>query len=108
MKTPKLRNRPALCRILIEARARAGLSQRQLAKHLGRAHSYVSKIEAGDRRVEVAQFMALARALGQDPKALLAQVQDRQREEAPAKSADEEREKGDADEDDPDGSYRAA
>lgn len=87
MKTLKNGQRSALCRILVEARTRAGLSQRQLARQLGRAHSYVAKIEAGDRRVEVAEFMTLARALGEDPKALLALVQDRQQQESLAATA---------------------
>lgn len=75
MKTSRNGERPVLCRVLVEARAKAGLSQRQLARRLGRAHSYVAKIEGGERRLEVAEFLQLASALGLDPKTLIAQLQ---------------------------------
>lgn len=71
------RQRPPICKILVEARAAAGLSQRQVAKRVGRAHSYIAKIEAGDRRLEVAEFIELARALQVDPKLLLARLEAR-------------------------------
>lgn len=67
--------RSPLCRVIVDARHRAGLSQRAVARQLGRAHSYVAKIEAGDRRLEVSEFMALAHVLGQDPKALVAEME---------------------------------
>jgi len=36
---------------LIEARKQAGLTQVDVAKRLGRAHSFISKCELGERRV---------------------------------------------------------
>lgn len=64
----------ALCKTLVESREKAGLTQRDLAERLGRPHSYVAKIEGGERRVDVIEFIALARALKLDPMKLLAKV----------------------------------
>jgi transcriptional regulator with XRE-family HTH domain len=60
--------------VLIDARLTANLTQRELAVRLGRAQSYVSRIENGPMSVERAQFAEIARALGQDPHTLFAKV----------------------------------
>ncbi|HRD44905.1 MAG TPA: helix-turn-helix transcriptional regulator [Caulobacter sp.] len=52
---------------LREARVAAGCSQRELARRLGKAHSHVSKIEAGARRIDTLEFILVAKALGIDP-----------------------------------------
>jgi transcriptional regulator with XRE-family HTH domain len=54
----------------------AGLTQRQLAAKLKRSNSFVWKIEAGERRIDVLEFVELARCLGVDPADLLRQVLD--------------------------------
>lgn len=64
---------------LAAARCRAGLSQRVLARHLGRAHSFIAKIESGERRVTVDEFCTIAQALAVDPRELLTQVLNTQR-----------------------------
>jgi transcriptional regulator with XRE-family HTH domain len=64
----------ALVAALIEARKDAGLTQVQLAEGLSKPQSYVSKIERGERRVEVVEFIALARALQVEPGELLSRV----------------------------------
>lgn len=49
---------------LRRARQEAGLTQVQVAEHLGRPQSYVSKCESGERRIDVielAEFAALYR-----------------------------------------------
>jgi transcriptional regulator with XRE-family HTH domain len=61
----------ALCELLIEARGRAGLTQQQLAKKLGKNQSFVAKYEGGERRVDVLEFLTIARAIGADPTRLL-------------------------------------
>ncbi|MGH8294241.1 MAG: helix-turn-helix domain-containing protein [Steroidobacteraceae bacterium] len=58
----------------VEARKAAGLTQRQLATRLKRSNSFVWKIEAGERRVEVLEFIEIARCLGQDPARMFARV----------------------------------
>jgi hypothetical protein len=39
-----------------------------------RPHSFVGRIEAGERRVDVIEFIEIARILGADPKRLLEQL----------------------------------
>ena len=46
---------------LEEARRHAGLTQVQVAKRLGRPHSYISKCELGERRVDVIELRQLAK-----------------------------------------------
>lgn len=51
---------------LLEARKRAGLTQQALAKRLARPQSYIAKYEGGERRLDVAEFLLVLRALGED------------------------------------------
>lgn len=59
-------------RLLVEARASAGLSQQELAARLGRPQSFVSKYEHGERRLDVGEFVEIAAALGLDSAQLIA------------------------------------
>lgn len=52
--------------LLREERREAGLTQAMLAKKLRRPQSYVSKYERGDRRIDVVEFLEIARAIGFD------------------------------------------
>lgn len=52
--------------LMIEARRSAGLTQAELAKKLTRPQSFVSKYERGERRLDVVEFLEVARALGMD------------------------------------------
>lgn len=60
-----------LCRMLVDARKKSGLQQTDVAKRLSRPQSYVSKVESGERRLDVGEFVELATAIGVDPAALL-------------------------------------
>lgn len=51
---------------LAAARRRAGLSQAQLAQRLNQRQQFVSKYEAGERRLDIIEFVDVARALGLD------------------------------------------
>jgi transcriptional regulator with XRE-family HTH domain len=55
-------------RKLVEMREKAGMTQRALAAKLGREHSFVSRIELGERRLDVVELFWVARACGRDPK----------------------------------------
>lgn len=57
--------------LLKEERKSAGLTQAKLAKKLRRPQSYVSKYERGDRRLDVIEFLEIARAIKFDPNELL-------------------------------------
>ncbi len=54
--------------MLIEEREAAGLNQTELAKALGRYQSFVARVESGERRIDVVEFLDLAKAIGFDPK----------------------------------------
>lgn len=54
-------------RLLVAARKRAKLSQIQLAKLLDRPKSVVASIEIGQRRVDIIEFLEIARHLKIDP-----------------------------------------
>lgn len=69
-KTPRSRENRALIALLVAARGEAGLTQRDLASLLKRPRSFVSRIEAGERRLDVVEFVDFARALKLDPIAL--------------------------------------
>ena len=61
-------------RLLADARRSAGLTQVALAAKLGRPQSFVSKFEQGERRLDVIEFLDVARALKIDPLRILADV----------------------------------
>lgn len=60
--------------VLVEARHRSGLTQTALAAKLGKDQTFVSIVERSQRRVDVIEFAAIARALGADPVKLFAEV----------------------------------
>ncbi|WP_422058531.1 helix-turn-helix domain-containing protein [Sphingomonas sp.] len=60
--------------VLIEARKEAGVTQVELARALGRPQPFISYIETGERRVDLIEFCAIARALKVDPEVLFAEV----------------------------------
>ena len=57
--------------MLVQARKQSGLTQIQLAKRLSRPQSFVSKVERGERRLDVVEFLEVAKALGADAFSLL-------------------------------------
>ena len=56
---------------LIDARKASGKSQVELAQLLNRPQSFVSKVESGDRRLDVVEFVEICRALNADPYATI-------------------------------------
>lgn len=63
-----------LTAILQDARHKAGLTQQEVADRLGKPQSYVAKVEGVERRIDVVEFIALARAIGVDPNWLFQMV----------------------------------
>ena len=59
---------------LRKARLDAGMTQRQLADRVSRDQSWISLIEGSQRRLDVVEFVEIARALGVEPDILLAQI----------------------------------
>jgi transcriptional regulator with XRE-family HTH domain len=60
-----------LISFLVAAREKAGIRQHALADALDVQQSFVAKYEAGQRRLDVIEFIAIAKALGADPLKLL-------------------------------------
>lgn len=52
---------------LKKARLDAGFLQSELAKGLKRPQSYVSKVESGERGLDVIEYLSYCSALGIDP-----------------------------------------
>jgi transcriptional regulator with XRE-family HTH domain len=55
------------CSLLREERQAARLSQNMLAEKLNRPQSFVAKIEKGERRVDLVEFLTIINAIGADP-----------------------------------------
>ncbi len=60
--------------VLIEARKASGLTQVDVAERLQKPQSFVSNIERGQRRVDVLEFIAIARVVGADPDKLFVEA----------------------------------
>jgi ribosome-binding protein aMBF1 (putative translation factor) len=75
-KTLRSRGHQSLIHILVEARKKAGMTKRDLAARIKRPHSFVGRMEAGERRVDVIEFIEIARVLGADPKELFGRLVD--------------------------------
>lgn len=72
MKYPSRRR--AIASAIATARRQAQLSQRQLAGRLGCPPNWIQRVESLERRVDVAEFIAIARALDVSPVSLLSRV----------------------------------
>lgn len=57
--------------LMIEARKKAGLTQRDLAEKLLKTQSFVAKYEGGERRIDVIEFLTICQAIGADPRKIL-------------------------------------
>jgi transcriptional regulator with XRE-family HTH domain len=52
---------------LADARDRAGLTQQEVARRLGKPQSFVSSYERGQRRVDILELLRIVEALAGDP-----------------------------------------
>ena len=50
------------------------MNQTDLARALGQYQSFVARVESGERRVDVIEFIDIAAAIGFDPKAAIAKL----------------------------------
>jgi transcriptional regulator with XRE-family HTH domain len=51
---------------LRQARKEAGLTQQDVTKRIGRARTFISKVELGERRIDVIETKHLMRLYGKD------------------------------------------
>lgn len=64
----------ALIDLLIQKREAAGLTQADLAGRLGEYQSFVARLESGERRVDVVEFLEIADVLGFDAAKAIARL----------------------------------
>lgn len=63
-----------LRQLLIDARKAGGWTQDQIAERLGRHQSFVAKYEGGERRLDLIELIDVAKAIGRDPLAIVAEI----------------------------------
>ena len=63
--------------LLTDARRKQGKVQEDVANYLGKPQSFVSKYESGERRLDVVEFLEIARALDIDPVEIIAELEKR-------------------------------
>lgn len=66
-KTLKSAEYSRLIDLLVAVRHSSGVRQQKLAAKLGKPQSFVAKYEGGERRIDLIEFVAIARALNVDP-----------------------------------------
>ena len=64
----------ALIELLKAKRGASGMTQAELAERLGEFQSFVARMESGQRRIDVIEYLALAETLNFDAAYALAQV----------------------------------
>lgn len=60
--------------LIIEAREKAGMTQTELANALGEYQSFVARLESGQRRLDVIEFIHLAEILKFDVTEMITEV----------------------------------
>lgn len=63
-----------LTQCIVDARTAAGVTQVELAKRLRRPQSFVAKVEGGDRRLDVIEFLQITTALNVEPEPIVRAV----------------------------------
>lgn len=67
-------NYKAIGKCLAAARLRAGLTQQQPSHKLRKPQSFVSSYERRQRRIDVAELMIIANAIGTDARKLFSEI----------------------------------
>lgn len=60
---------------LMSARTAADITQQELARRLGKPQSFVSKYERRERRLDVVEFVKIAKAIGIDPCRIVREIE---------------------------------
>ncbi len=74
MKSLRSKWHRAVVTVIAASRLEADLTQEQIAARIGWHRSKIAKIEAGERRLDVAEFITIAGALKMEPATLLSRV----------------------------------
>lgn len=67
----------ALMQVLVETRKSKGITQQELANRLDRPQSYIAKVETGERRLDVVEFIEWSTLLGVGAEITLKRVVER-------------------------------
>jgi len=65
----------ALMQVLVGTRKSKGITQQELADRLDRPQSYIAKVETGERRLDVIEFVEWAQALEEMGFLLMQQIE---------------------------------
>jgi transcriptional regulator with XRE-family HTH domain len=74
-KTLRSKRYKALIGLLVARRQAAGMTQSELAARSGKSQSFVARLESGQRRIIVVEFMTLAKILRFDPYKLISTLE---------------------------------
>lgn len=64
----------ALMQVLVETRKSKGVTQQELADRLNRPQSYIAKVETGERRLDVIEFIEWCQSVGAPPDAVVNRI----------------------------------
>ncbi|MCQ1772888.1 helix-turn-helix transcriptional regulator [Neorhizobium galegae] len=65
-KTLTTKGHAALVKLVRDKREAAGLTQEAIAKTLGEHQSFIARLESGQRRIDVLEYVTLAKVIGFD------------------------------------------
>ncbi|MGB8510744.1 MAG: helix-turn-helix transcriptional regulator [Pyrinomonadaceae bacterium] len=71
---------------LISARKTAGMTQQEVADRLNKPQSFVSKYERRERRLDVVEFVKIAKAIGINPCRIVREIEKRMAEPSKRKA----------------------
>lgn len=66
-----------LLKLLREIRKKAGLSQLELSRRLGRSQSFISKYESGELRLDLVELFSICRVTGKSLSAFVREFERR-------------------------------
>jgi transcriptional regulator with XRE-family HTH domain len=61
--------------VLVETRKLKRITQQELANRLDRPQSYIAKVETGERRLDVVEFLEWAQALEEEGSQLMRKIE---------------------------------
>lgn len=64
----------SVIKALREARIAGNITQDELARAIGRPQSFIAKVENGERRLDIVEFVKLCRLVNIDPATILRKI----------------------------------
>ncbi|HDL5826259.1 TPA: helix-turn-helix transcriptional regulator [Mannheimia haemolytica] len=61
--------------LFLKRRLELGLTQRTLGEKMGVLYSFIGKVETGDRRLDIFEFIAYCKGLDLDPLSVLQEIE---------------------------------